>query len=297
MTNKDRLSGVFVPVVTPFASEALRPEFLRSNLQSLGSSSVAGYLALGSNGEFRSLSEAEQDRVLEVFSEVRGDKVVMVGTSGESAVETIRRTKRVASMGFAYASVLPPSYFAKQMSDSALSAFFNAVADGATIPIVLYNAPQFANGVQIKAGVIAELAGHPNIVGVKDSSKPGPGALLAALDPDVDFAVLAGSTNFFYPSLHLGAVGGVLSLANALPEACSELYSRFRAGDFSGAHALHRRLVQLNQAVSGKHGVAGVKAATTVAGMQGGEPRLPLSPLSPAEYSALERALRESTLL
>lgn len=291
------LEGVFAPVVTPFESGELRLDYLRSNLETLAGSSLAGYLALGSNGEFRTLNETERMRVLEVFADCKGEKIVMAGACAESTVETVRLCNQVADFGFEYASVLPPSYFAKLMRDEVLYRYFSAVADSSRVPIVLYTAPQFTGGIEIGADLALRLASHPNIAGIKDSSKPGPGALLAQLEQNAEFAVLAGSTNFFYPSLHLGATGGVLSLANAVPEACVELVRLFGAGKFPEALRQHRLLVQLNRAVSGKHGVAGVKAAVTIAGMNGGEPRPPVAPLSPEAVSELEETLRSAGVL
>ena len=126
---------------------------------------------------------------------------------------------------------------------------------------------------------------YPNIVGIKDSSAAGPGRFLAELDPNDDFSVLAGGINFFYTSLHEGATGGVLSLANALPEACTELYDLFTQGIYDRARELSARLIRLNQPISGAWGVAGVKAAMDLVGFRGGRPREPLAPV-PAEAVA-----------
>ena len=288
---KTQLSGVFSPVVTPFRNDELFLEGLRANLKRLAGSDLAGYLALGSNGEFRSLGEEEQLRVMEVFAQERGEKVVMVGTGCESAHETIRRTGRAAEMGFPFASVLTPSYFPKQMSEEALIAYFTRVADEAPIPVLLYNAPKFTGGISLTPRAVNTLAGHPNIVGMKDSSDTGPGSILAELDPGHEFCTLAGSANFLYPALHLGATGGVVSLANPLPDACSRLYRLFREEKYGEALELHNRLVRLNRAISGPFGVAGVKAAMDMLGFQGGEPRSPLRALSQRERERLKESL------
>ena len=87
--NKKKLLGVFAPVVTPFSSDELALDDLRSNLRKLNETELTGYLALGSNGEFRSLNDKEQIQVLEVFAEEKRDKVVMVGTGCESSSQTI----------------------------------------------------------------------------------------------------------------------------------------------------------------------------------------------------------------
>ena len=274
--NKKKLSGVFAPVVTPFSSDELALDDLRFNLKKLNETELAGYLALGSNGEFRSLTDKEQIQILEVFAEEKGDKVIMVGTGCESTSQTIEKSKLVSEMGFDYASVLTPCYFPKQIDGAALKRHYEQIADSIEIPVVLYNAPGFT-GMRIPPQTILELAKHPNIVGMKDSSPEGPAGLLARLDPAEDFHVLAGSANFMYPCLHLGASGGVVSVANFVPCPCSYLYQLFKEGRFDEAKELNSRISRLNQAVSGPWGVAGVKAAMDILGFRGGHPRWPLA--------------------
>jgi 4-hydroxy-2-oxoglutarate aldolase len=274
--NKEKLSGVFAPVVTPFRSDELALDDLRFNLRKLNETSLTGYLALGSNGEFRSLTDKEQIEVLEVFAEEKGDKVVMVGTGCESSKQTIEKSKLVCEMGFDYVSVLTPCYFAKQIDGATLRSHYERIADSIDIPVLLYNAPGFTGGVRIPIPTVLELARHPNIAGMKDSSPEGPAKLLAHLDPEEDFHVLAGSANFFYPSLHLGAPGGVISLANALPDPCCELHRLFIQGAYDQARELHGKLSRLNQAISGAWGVAGAKVAMDLTGFKGGPPRHPL---------------------
>jgi len=135
--NKKKLSGVFAPVVTPFRSDELALDDLRFNLKKLNETELAGYLALGSNGEFRSLTDKEQSQVLEVFAEEKGDKVVMVGVGCESTRQTIEKSKLVCEMGFDYASVLTPCYFPRQIDGAALRRHYERIADSIEIPVVL----------------------------------------------------------------------------------------------------------------------------------------------------------------
>ncbi len=278
--NERKLSGVLAPVVTPFHSDELALDDLRSNLRKLNETNLAGYLALGSNGEFKSLSDKEQNRILEVFAEEKGNKVVLAGTGCESTRQTIEKSKLALEMGFDYVSILTPSYFAKQIDGATLRCYYERIADSIDIPVLLYNAPGFTGGMEIPLQIVLELSGHANIVGMKDSSPAGPAKLLACLDPAEDFNVLAGSANFFYPSLHLGAAGGVLSLANALPGPCCDIYRLFTQGKYDDAKELSFRLARLNQAISGPWGVAGVKAAMDITGFKGGQPRHPLQGLT-----------------
>lgn len=277
--NKKKLSGVFAPVVTPFRSDEVSLDDLRFNLKKLNETELAGYLALGSNGEFRSLTDAEQIQVLEVFAEEKGDKVIMVGTGCESTKQTIEKSKVACEMGFDYASVLTPCYFPGQIDGDTLKRHYERVADSIDIPVVLYNAPGFT-GMRIPLQTVLELSKHPNIVGMKDSSPEGPAKLLARLDPAEDFHILAGSANVMYPCLHLGASGGVVSVANFVPCPCSYLFQLFTEGRYDEAKELSSRIARLNQAISGVWGVAGVKAAMDITGFRGSNPRYPLTPVT-----------------
>lgn len=289
--NKKKLSGVFAPVVTPFNSDELALDDLRFNLRKLNESDLTGYLALGSNGEFRSLSDKEQIQVLEVFAEEKGNKTVLVGTGCESTRQTIEKSKLASKMGFDYVSIITPNYFAKHIDGATLQRYYTQIADSIDIPVLLYNVPGFAGGVQIPTQTVAALSKHPNIVGMKDSSPTGPAKFLTHLDPAEDFHVLAGSANFIYSSLHLGAAGGVISLANALPEPCCELYRFFAQGEYDKAKVLSFRLTRLNQAVSGAWGVAGAKAAMDIVGFKGGQPRHPLRSLSDEAKQQIKQAI------
>jgi 4-hydroxy-2-oxoglutarate aldolase len=290
--NRVKLAGVFAPVVTPFASDQPASDSLKDNLRKLRDTRLTGYLALGSNGEFKSLSESEQFKILSLFAQEKGDKVIMVGTACESTRQTIDKSKKVAELGFDYVSILTPHYFAKQMSGPTLQDYYQRIADALSIPVLLYNAPGFTGGVQIPVSTVQALARHQNIVGMKDSSPAGPAKYLSALDPSEDFVVLAGSANFFYPSLHMGAVGGIISLANALPEPCCRLHELFIQGNYKSARDLHFRLSRLNAAISGTTGVAGVKAAMDVTGFKGGAPRHPLKPVSGEDKARIRAAIQ-----
>ncbi len=295
--NKPKLSGVFAPVVTPFEGDQPDLDALAFNLAKLRETDLTGFLALGSNGEVKSLTDEERLLVLEVFAQEKGDKVVMVGTGCESTRETIEKSHIAAQMGFDYISVLTPHYHAKQIDGSALRRYYERVAEAVPAPLLLYNAPQFAGGVQIPPKTVVELSGHPNIVGMKDSAAAGPGRFLAEISPDDDFSVLAGGINFFYSSLHVGATGGVLSLANVVPDACVEVYDLFTQGLYDRARELSAGLIRLNQSISGAWGVAGVKAAMDLVGLRGGRPREPLMPVPVDAVAQIRQALTNEGFL
>ena len=294
--HRGRLSGVFAPITTPFHEQGdLLLEKLASNIQRLNQSRLRGYLVLGTNGEFRSLSGHEQMEVLKtVVKTASSGKVIMAGTGAESTKVSIELCHQAAEIGAHYGSLITPFFFAKKMTDKVLIQHFVQVADQSPIPVLLYNNPG-VTGVTISTAVIKEVSSHPKIVGMKDSS---PGNLSAyILNANPGFSLLAGSANFFFTGLLMGAVGGVLSLADAFPEPCCKLYDLGVNGQLKEGRELQFQLMELNQKVSGKFGVAGVKVAMDLAGFYGGPPRSPLAPLTADEKKKLLEELKASGFL
>jgi 4-hydroxy-2-oxoglutarate aldolase len=294
--HRQRLSGVFAPVTTPFDENGeVFYKALEENIKKLNASCLRGFLVLGTNGEFKSLTEVERRQVLETVVRIAAeDKVVMAGTGRESTKESMVATKEAAAMGAHFASLIAPSFFAKKMTDPVLLNHFRQISDASSIPVLLYHNPEVAV-VTYSTGLIREVSKHPNIVGMKDTSKGNFASYLLAAG--ADFNLLAGSATFFLEGLVMGGVGGVLSIANFAPEACCKVYDLWKAGKLEEAKAEQYRLMTLNQKVSGKFGVAGVKAAMDFSGFHGGPPRAPLFPLTNDERQKLREDLIASGFL
>ena len=294
--HRKKLSGVFAPITTPFDPQGkILLDKLASNIQKLNQSRLRGYLVLGTNGEFRSLSVEEQREVLRVVVDTASpDKTVMAGTGAESTKVSIDLCRQAAEVGAHYGSLITPFFFAKKMTDKALIGHFSQVAEASPIPVLLYNNPG-VTGITMSTGVVKEVSSHPKIFGMKDSS---PGNLSAyILSAQQGFYLLAGSANFFFTGLLMGAVGGVLSLANCFPDPCCDLYDLGVTGKLEEGKALQYQLMSLNQLVSGKFGVAGMKAAMDCTGFYGGPPRAPLLPLTADEQKKLHDDLVGSGFL
>jgi 4-hydroxy-2-oxoglutarate aldolase len=289
---REQLAGVFTPMVTPFKNDEILYDGIAQNVQKMNQTGLRGYFVLGTNGEFKSLSVEERLKVLQtVVEHAAPDKVIMAGTAAESTKETIDITKEAAKIGAKSVSLLMPNFFRKYMDDDALTEYITKVADASPVPVLLYNNPSVAADVLISPEVIRRVADHPNVVGMKDSSR---GNYLSYLEAakGKDFYLLAGSAGFFLDLLQAGGVGGVLSLANVFPDDCAQLYAAFKAGNQEEAARLNNRLVDLNKKVSGFGGVAAVKSAMDLAGYTGGDPRHPLRPLSAEHKATLEANIK-----
>ncbi len=291
-----KLAGVFAPICTPFAAdEDVDLGAFRFNLARYAETGILGYLALGSNGENRSLTEDEKLRVLDEVVRGRGPRqVVLAGAAYDGQRQAERFLAAAADLGIDFGLVLPPGYFRKQMTDEVLYAYFASLADASRIPILLYNAPGFC-GITLSVELVGRLAAHPNIVGIKDSASTGIEGFLSLQGPA--FQVLAGSATFLFRAMLGGSPGGTVSLANSFPRLALELFELGRARDEANGLPAQERVSRINAAISGAHGVAGVKAAMTLAGFQGGIPRRPLTPLTADQVEALRAVLVGEGLL
>lgn len=286
-----QLRGVMPPVTTPFLDGDLAVNKLKENLRLWNRTAMAGYVILGSNGEAVSLSEAEKMEVLEAAREaIPETKLMVVGTGHESTRETIRFTQAAARLGADYALVVTPAYFRGSMRPQVLQDHFTAVAEASPIGILLYNVPKFT-GLNMPANLVARLSEHPNILGIKDSSGHiGQLSEIIHLSKG-GFAVFVGSAPVFFPALCVGAVGGILAVANAAPEACLRIQARVSDGRLEEARELQNRLTPLAKAVTEIHGIGGLKRAMDLAGYFGGDPRAPLKSPGPEIDGDLERML------
>jgi len=271
-----KLTGVMPPITTPFQDGKVASEELKKNFQKWNKTGLSGYLVLGSNGEAVYLNEKEKIKVVEVSREsIPTSKIMLVGTGMESTQETILFTNQVAKMGADCALVVTPSYFKGSMKPQILHDHFMAVADSSRIGILIYNVPQFT-GINLEPEVVAKLSEHSNIIGIKDSSgNIGQLSEIIYLSQK-GFAIFVGSAPVFFPALCVGAVGGILAVANVVPQECVRIQNLFNKGNMNEARILQGQLTPLAKAVTTKYGIGGLKVAMDLAGYFGGDPRSPL---------------------
>lgn len=270
------LSGIIPPVPTPFSSQGdLDTESLKTLIAKL-EPEVDGLLILGSNGEAAYLSEEERRAALEAArSVIPQSKPMIAGTGGEATRIVIERNQTAAEAGADYVLVVAPFYFKGGMTEAVLQTHFETVASESPIPVLLYNIPQ-ATTLSLSPALIAKLAQHPNIAGLKDSSG-NVGALTETMrQVPADFTVLTGNAPTLLPALSLGVAGGILAVANVAPKAYKRIVSCFQAGQVKEARNLQLRLNPLALAVTSKYGVPGLKAALRQQGRTAGHPRAPL---------------------
>jgi 4-hydroxy-2-oxoglutarate aldolase len=165
------LHGIFPPITTPFYPDGnVYFKKLQSNVERYSRTPCSGIVVLGSTGEAIMLSDQERRDVLKAAREMTApNKVLVAGTGVESAFETLLLTEYAAELGYDVAMVRTPHYYKKQMQPTNILAFYRTVADRSPLPVIIYNFPQ-ATGYNIPAELVIELAEHPNLIGIKESS-------------------------------------------------------------------------------------------------------------------------------
>jgi dihydrodipicolinate synthase/N-acetylneuraminate lyase len=205
--------------------------------------------------------------------------------------------RAAAQAGATAVLVQPPAFYRGAMTREALADHYRAVADASPVPVIVYQVPLRLSTIDLPLALIAELSEHANIVGVKDSR--GKLELIRELvDATTEgFQVLVGSGALLQSALDAGAVGGILGVANLVPELCAGIQAAHDRGDAAEAARIQSRVAPLHTGIVGGMGVPGVKHALDLLGRAGGVPRSPLRPLAEPGRAEVQRLLDQAGLL
>lgn len=244
-------AGIYVPILTFYKGDQQQEidhETLTKHVQRLSAAGVQGITVHGTTGEPMFLSRAERLAVIKTvrkaLDDVQSSCVMVVGCGVPSLWETKELIAEAAKAGTDFVMVIPPSTFAKAMTDEILYDFYKEIADTAAVPIQIYNFPGIANGLDLSLPLLQSLAPHPNIVGVKLScGNVGKGACLSASFPQSQFAVLGGlADTLLHGLLASGSSGAVTGLANIAPRACVKVFDLFKEGKIEEARKAQHAL-------------------------------------------------------
>lgn len=298
------LGGICPPLPTFFDErEEIDFDTFQRHVRWLQEQGIHGFVVMGSNGEAPHLTTNERAQLIAAAREAVGGKAQLIAGCGEQSTRaTLHNCDEAARNGADVALILPPFYYKGRMDGAALLAHYRAIADASPLPVVIYNMPASAAGLDLDAAIICALAEHPKIIGVKDSA--GNMAKLAHIvastaqmhtedtHTSAPFAVFAGSAGYLLPALAVGAVGAVAALANVFPRQVCAVQELFQAGKLMEARLLQARLVPANSAVTSIYSIAGLKAALELTAGYGGNPRSPVQPLNEQERERLAGMLR-----
>lgn len=298
--NTDFMKGVVVPILTVIdAEEKIDEAKMRAHVDYVIEGGVSGILAFGSNGEFYVIEEDEMKRGLQIMVDQAAGRVpVYFGIGAISTKKCCRLAKMAVANGAAAVSVLQPMFLKPTRAE--LYNHFKTIAESVPeTPVLLYNNPGRV-GYTLSADLVDELAHTvPNIVGLKDTS--GDITLTAEFirrTRDVDFKVFGGKDTLLYASMCHGAVGGVCTAANFMPELITDVYNKFASGDLKGSLEAQFKLNPVRLAMDPASFPVAAKDMATLRGRDVGVPYLPNLPTPEGPITqGFRRTMTEAGLL
>jgi 4-hydroxy-tetrahydrodipicolinate synthase len=282
--------GVFPYLVSPIDEAGdVKADVLHRLCRDLIDAGVHGLTPLGSTGEFAYLSPAQRRRVVEVTIAAASKRVpVVAGVAATTIADAVAQARSYQDMGADGILAILEAYF--PLSDEGVVAYFEAIAQAVSLPVVLYTNPNFQRS-DLSLPAIARLSAVPNIGYIKDAST-NTGRLLSILN------LVGGRMKVFSASAHIpaavmliGGVGWMAGPACVVPRQSVALYDLCRAGEWTAAMDLQRKLWGMNQAFARHNLAACIKGALTLQGYDVGHPVPPQAPLSPAGLDEVQAAL------
>jgi 4-hydroxy-tetrahydrodipicolinate synthase len=287
--------GSLVALVTPFrdgrVDEAKLKELVEFHIQG----GTDALVPCGTTGESPTLDHDEHKRVIDVVIQAANKRIpVVAGTGSNSTAEAVSLTKHAKAAGADGALIVLPYY--NKPTQKGLIEHCRAIADGADLPLILYNIPG-RTGVNMLPETVAQLADHPNIVGMKEATGD-----IVQMTQDIvlcgnKLSFLSGDDTLTLPLMSVGGRGVISVVANIVPKDVADMTHAFLNGDWKRARELHLRLFPLCQAMFYETNPIPVKTAMGMMGMIKEEFRLPLCPMIEANRKKLEAALRTYGLL
>src|SRR5512137_2570472 len=290
--------GVYPAIITPF-TRGNRPasddrsdldlEGLRKNVAWLVEQGVHGIVPCGSTGESATMSHKEHEKVIEETVDVVNGKIpVLAGTGSNNTEEAVLLTKAAKNIGADGVLVISPYY--NKPNRAGLVKHYTKLAD-LDIPVIVYNVPG-RTGQNLEPDLIAELAQHPNIVGVKEASgNIGQISRIIEETQDEDFTVISGDDNITVPIMALGGAGVISVAANVDPARMVAMCEAIWKGDYQKALVLHFALSPLFRSMFIDTNPIPVKKAVELMGMAEEPVRLPLDELDAKKTEQLKKVL------
>ncbi len=286
------LAGIYASIPTPFNdSQTIDYAQLENNLAWWLNQPIRGIVVTGLEGESASLNTEEKLRLWWTCASIVRDtgKHLIAGTGTETTTDTIDLTLNAAQHGAEAALVLPPASCHPSHQHQELVAHYQAVADASSIPLLFYHMP-LTTGREVSFETLSTILTHPRVQGIVDTSTSIE-MMTHLLTAHPRSQLFAGSAGAWLPFLSIGAVGIVTALAALLPHHLQRLQTAFETGHLAEARNLQFALVSLNNAITGRFGVAGLKYAMDRIGLYGGPVRRPLLTLCQRERAEIDRLL------
>jgi 2-keto-3-deoxy-L-rhamnonate aldolase len=298
-------SGVWCPAITFLDREtdSINWPAQKKYFKYLSTTGLAGLVILGTNAEAFLLTREERYQLIAAARDAVGPSFpLMAGVGSHSTKQTIGFLEDATKAGANYVLCLPPAYFGKATTNSAILSFFEDLSKASSLPIVLYNFPGVCNGVDLSSDLITAIAKkNSNVVGVKlTCGSVGKITRLSGTFSPSEFAVFGGQSDFLIGGLAAGSAGCIAAFANVCPKTVVQIYKLYKAGQFEEALKLHQKAALAESCI--KSGSAATKYGVSLtsalaAGIEGAEslllPRRPYEGPSGEVKAGLEKALSE----
>ncbi len=285
-----KFEGAYAAMVTPFTDkDDINVEGMRSNVEYLSGEGIAGLVPCGSTGESATLTSEEHKKLIDITIDAASVPVV-AGTGSNNTAEAVELTRYAQDAGADAALLIVPYY--NKPTRAGLVRHFGAIADATEIPLILYNIPG-RTAINMDAETVSVLAHeHDNVAGIKEAS-----ANFSQISDvvertcDLDFSVLSGDDGLTLPMMALGATGVISVTADIFPRRMIELVQLCLGGKFAEARKAHYQLSPLFRALFIETNPIPVKKACDLIGLAGGPLRLPLTEMTAANVTTLEKTL------
>ena len=285
------MKGIFVAAVTPFNNEQVDYKALTENITKWCETEISGIMILGSTSEFVSLNYEEKVRIIATARDaIPAAKAMIVGIGSESVRETIKLGNSATELGAEYTIVVNPHYYKPLLNENVLLKYFSSIADESNVPMLLYNIPKFS-GINLSIDLITKLAGHKNIIGIKDSS----GNLIqyTGLIGIPDFTVFSGDLTSFVQTTLMGIDGGIFAFANVVPQEICDIFEMLKENKTVEAMKKFLPILKLAGGSIGKYGFPGLKKLMEIIGFNPGDPRLPFTPVNSGQAGEIKKAYED----
>lgn len=278
--------GIWVALATPFRSGEIDFPALRNLVNKLAAEGVAGFVVCGTTGEAAALSHTEQLAVLDAVLQLVPGQQVIMGLAGNNLRELLAFQQEIQQRPIA--GLLTPAPYYIRPSQQGIEAFFNTVADAASVPLVVYDIP-YRTGVRIERETLRRIVRHPNIKAIKDCGGDAETTMTLIADGDVE--VLAGEDLHIFNNLCLGGHGAISASAHIRADLYVQMQQQIESGQLNAARQTFYRLMPWMQAAFAEANPAVVKAALALQGLITAELREPMQSCSATSVERVRKVL------
>ena len=285
-------------MVTPFnADGSVNYEKAADLAEWLINNGSDGLVVAGSTGEAATMSAEEKLELFRVVVNRINKRVpVIAGTGSNNTADSVKMTKMAEAMGVDGALIVGPYY--NKPTQEGFYQHFAAVAQSTGLPIIVYNVPG-RTASNISPAIVARLAADfENIVAIKEAAgNVAQVAELYSVLPE-EFTIYSGDDGLILPFMSVGATGLISVLSNIGGGILQDVMQAYEDGRVREAAKLNARMVPLANAMFIETNPIPVKAAVPfVTGIDAGQPRLPLTPMEPANKAKMVAVLQEYGLV